>query len=194
MDWIWILIGTVGGAAAMFVWLGLAWMALPHHNGDFRGIPEPEGLDAVLDKLDSGGAFYCYPFMKDYPGGQNDPDLKARLEKGPNAMITMLPRGDFMGGGVFLRGFLLNLFDAFGLAMLCTLVAADVPGLTDKVALCAVVGAFLGVSSYGGMSNWMFIPWRFTWMSVFDRVIGFALIGLVLHFCLPGVSEVVPGG
>jgi hypothetical protein len=186
MDWTWILIGTAAGAAVMFFWLGLAWMALPHHQADFRGVPQPEGLDAVLDKLEHGKAFYCYPFMNDYPGGQNDPDFKARMEKGPNAMITVLPRGDCMSGAVFLRGFLLNLLDAFGLALLCSVLASHVPGLPDKVALCAVVGAFLGISSYGGMSNWMFLPWRFSWMSVLDRVIGFALIGVVLHFCLPG--------
>lgn len=191
MDWTWILIGTVAGAAVMFFWLGLAWMALPHHKPDFRGIPDPEGLDAVLDKLEDGKALYCYPFMMDYPGGQSDPDFKTRMEKGPNAMITILPRGDCMGGAMFLRGFLLNLLDAFVLAVLCSVLAADVPGLMDKVALGAGVGAFLGISSYGGMSNWMFLPWRFACMSVLDRIVGFALIGVALHLCLPGP---VPAG
>ena len=192
MEWTWILIGTAAGAVVMFFWLGLCWMALPHHKADFQGIPYPDGLDEPLSGLPSGKVIYCYPFMGDYPGGQNDPDLKVRMEKGPNAMITMLPRGDCMGVAVFFRGFLLNLFDAFGLAVLCSVLASHVPGLTDKVLLCAAVGAFLGISSFGGMSNWMFLPWRFSWMSVFDRVVGFALIGLALHFCLPGPG-VTPG-
>ena len=183
MDWTWILIGTAAGAAVMFFWLGLCWMALPHHKADFRGIPEPAGLDGPLSGLAPGKVIYCYPFMGDYAGGQNDPELKARMEKGPNALITMLPKGDCMGPGVFLRGFLINLVDAFGLALLCSLLA--VPALSDKVLACAAAGALIGVTTYGGMSNWMFQPWRFSAMCIFDRVVGYAMIGVVLHFCLP---------
>ena len=182
MDWTWILIGTAAGAVVMFVWLALCWMVLPHHKADFQGVPNSEGLGGALSGLKPGKALYCYPFMGDYAGGRNDPELQARMEKGPNALITMLPNGDCMGGGVFLCGFLLNLVDAFGMALLCSLIA--VPTLTDKVLAGAIAGAILGVTSYGGMSNWMFQPWRFSITSTFDRIVGYSLIGIALHFCL----------
>ena len=54
--------------------------------------------------------------------------------------------------------------------------------------LATILIAFLGVSVYGGMSNWMYQPWRFSIMSVLDRVVGYALIGIALHLCLPAAG------
>ena len=97
MDWTWILIGTAAGAAVMFFWLGLCWTTLPHHKADFKGVPNPEGLDGPLSDLKAGEAIYCYPFMGDYAGGQNDPELKkaAQIRDRAVKMVTVTAKSVF---------------------------------------------------------------------------------------------------
>ena len=91
MDWTLILLGALGGGVVLFVWYAVAWMALPHHKKDFRGVQNPGPLEAALSNVEVQPVFYSLPFMDDYDQGMKDPAFIERMNKGPNALLLMMP-------------------------------------------------------------------------------------------------------
>lgn len=179
-----VLIAAGAGAVVLFIWSGIAWMALPHHKGDFHPLADRSDIEAALAAANANPGMYCIPHMDEFEQGLKDPALAERMQSGPNAMVVVMPKGPPMTGATFVRSFALNLFEALACVMLLNLVGEHVPTLADKVVLFALVGLFNGVSSYCSMSNWMCLPWRFAWTNVFDNVLGFALVGVVLHYVM----------
>jgi hypothetical protein len=182
MDWTAILIGAATGGAVLFVWAAVAWMGLHHHHGDYVPCPGREKIDPVLAALPPRDAFYCIPHFADYPGGMKDPALAARLQQSPSAMLMVWPPGPPMSGATFGRSFLLNVLEAFGLAFLVACVAGQVTGLWSRVAICVGAALFVVVASSLPLANWHASPWRFAFTSAFDKVVGYALVGVALHF------------
>src|SRR5687768_870754 len=109
MDWNSILIAGGVSGVVLFVWYGLAWMALPHHKADFRACPNRDEVERALASVPAAGAWYMLPSYTDFPGGMKDPGLAERLKRGPNATVLVMPPGACMGAGTFAAGFVLNL-------------------------------------------------------------------------------------
>lgn len=186
MDWTQILIGGGVAAIANFMWYAVAWMALPHHKGDFKSAKGNDDLERGLAQLGPANEFYAIPHMDDYAQGMKDPELAQRMDQGPNALVCVYPPGQPMSGGTFVKGFLLNVIEAVLAAILLYMVAEHVPSLMDKVMLFGSIGIFISVSSYLALHVWMIFPLRYCLTSTFDKVIGYSLIGVVLHFLGPG--------
>ena len=72
--------------------------------------------------------------------------------------------------------------------LLLTLVADTVTDLWHKVIFLGAVGAFTALSTYLSLTNWSKFPSRFVWTNTFDKLVGFGLAGLALHFLGPGAS------
>ena len=186
MDWVGVAIGTLAGGVTLFVWYAICWMVLPFHKKDFQRFPNPEPLETGFRENNVSPGLYCLPHVDQFDG-MNDPALAERMGTGPNAMVTVLPNGPPMSGATFARAFGINLLGAFSVAMLLAWQPGMVTDLTSTVLFCAGCGLFTVVTAHFTQSNWMGIPWPVTFKHLFDDGVGFALVGVVMHFFGPGM-------
>ncbi len=88
--WLPILLSAI----VVFVASFLAWMALPHHKGDWKGVPDEESFLGAARSVPPGQ--YMFP----YCGSQaqmKDPEFKKRMEAGPHGTMTVWPGPPAMG-------------------------------------------------------------------------------------------------
>ncbi len=173
-----LIVGALAGLVR-FIWNAIAWMAMPHHHGDFDAVSDPAPLEAALRENKLRRTFYVLPHYKNYAKGMGDPDYQARMKSGPNAMLLGVPDGGCMNGKTFLYGFLNNVLEGVVLALLIVLAAGmfGVSGCLDTVIFSAALGAFITFAGFGAQVIWMGFPRRYFWTSLFDNIVGYALMG-----------------
>ena len=184
MPWGEILLGTGLGAVALFVWYAVCWMALGHHNRDFKAVPNRAAVEAALRDAGATEGFYTLPHWHDFEGGMGDPAFAKRYEEGPNALIVGHRPRPAMEGIVFVHGFLLDVVQALGCALLFHFVGGFGANLPATVVFFALAGAFVHFVPHASHSVWMKFPWSHALKSTFDGAVGFALVGVVLHFVM----------
>lgn len=83
--WLPILLSAV----FVFVAAALAWMVLPHHKNEWKGLSNEEAARAALKGLAPGQ--YVLPYAT--REGMQDPAYQKKRDEGPNAWLTVLPSG-----------------------------------------------------------------------------------------------------
>jgi hypothetical protein len=184
MDWQWtwtqVAMAAGAGGLTLFIWNAIVWMGLQHHNSDFRRLPNAGAAEGPLTGLAPG--MYMLPHYEDFAGGFKDPALDPRMRKGPNALVVVQPPGPCMQGSTFVKGFLLDVFVAFGIALGFKYSGDTLYDWKHAVAIPAVLGATLAGSPGVANAIWMKYPWSHAIKLMFDAVVGFALVGLVFHW------------
>lgn len=126
--------------AAVAVWIAsaLAWMLLPHHKGDFKPLPNEDGMMDSVRRLSIPPGLYFFPHMKDCNKMKNDPVAKEKFEKGPHGMLQVWPPDAFgkMGRNMALS-FVFYVFVGVCVAYMATMGIPHSPAAD----LAAVVGA-----------------------------------------------------
>ena len=185
MVWTGILIATAAGGVFLFVWTALMWMAVGHHRKDYVPVPEvEEDLEAVIGKLPHRNAFYAIPHMANYDNNHSHPDLIERMKSGPNALVIRMPEGPPMDGGTFMKSFIVNLCEAFFVAVLIQALQGALPELWQVVVACGGIALAISIASYVSLAVWMALPKRLAMTSTIDKVTGYALMGIIFHFLL----------
>lgn len=83
---LWLAILASG--AAVWVYSALAWMALPHHKNDFRGLPDEAGAMAAIRALQLRPGNYCFP----HAGTREEKrsaEFAARWKEGPAGLLNV---------------------------------------------------------------------------------------------------------
>ena len=82
--------------SAVAVWFAaaLAWMAMPHHKGDFKQLPNEDGVMGAIRSLSIAPGLYFFPHMKEC-GKSMDPAAKAKFEQGPHGILQIWPPDAF---------------------------------------------------------------------------------------------------
>lgn len=180
----------VVSAAIVFVASAIAWMVLPHHKGDWRGLPN-EG--AFLETLRSGNVppgQYMFPYCEG-PTDLKDPEKKKRYEQGPHGSISVWPGPPNMGakmGYSFLFYVVVGVFVGYlGVTTLPTN-----PAYLDvfRVTGCAAVLAYC----FGFIPNaiWFSKPLRSVMMDIIDGVIYGLLTAGTFGWLWPRLEELAP--
>ena len=91
--WLPILVATV----LVFVASNIVWMALPHHKSDAKRMPDEAGALDALGKQGLKPGLYRFPFANSM-AEMKDPAFVAKLNKGPVALLTVVPSGPFNMG------------------------------------------------------------------------------------------------
>lgn len=86
--WLPIVVSAVG----VFILSALAWTVMPHHKKDFTGLPNADGVQAVMRQNPPVPGQYALPWVSEMRGLE-DPAVKEQMEKGPRAYITIVPNG-----------------------------------------------------------------------------------------------------
>jgi hypothetical protein len=175
--WLPVLVSAV----VVFVASSILHMVLKYHKTDYKPLPNEEGVRETLGKGDPAPGVYMTPRCDDMKQ-MNEPAMIAKFEKGPVALVTVLPKGrPNMGKHLGLW---------FGFCVLVSFTSAYVarhtlaPGaagmlvmqITGAVAFAAYAIAQLSDSIWKGQ------PWSTTAKFVFDGAVYSVLTGLI--FCL----------
>jgi hypothetical protein len=91
---LWLPIILSGVALFFASWA--AWMLLPHHKGEWKGLPDEEGVMAALRKFNIPAGQYNFPHACS-PNEMNTDDFKRRKEAGPSGFITIFQTWPNMG-------------------------------------------------------------------------------------------------
>ena len=154
--WLPILLSAV----FVFILSGIFHMALPWHKSDYQKLPDEEGVRAALQRFDVPPGDYTMPMCGD--GNYNSPEFKAKLDAGPNWVMTVLPKGSFNMGLTFVQWFVFLLVVNF----LVAYVAVHAVGAnTHYLGVFRIVGAVAFLAYAGAQwpqSIWMRRKWSTT--------------------------------
>lgn len=160
----------VVSALAVFILSALAWTVLPHHKGDFKGLPNADAVQMAMRANPPAPGAYALPWARD-PKMLQDPAMKERMEKGPRAFMTVVPNGMPLMGPMMVKSFIYNLV----VSLLVAYVSwhALGPG-APYLSVFRVAGATSMMSYILATvpdSIWFGRPWRNFGMQVVDGVL-----------------------
>jgi hypothetical protein len=101
-------------AAAVWFWSFLSWAILPVHKGDWKVLPNEDGLASALRPLNIPAGIYNFPHC-DSNKQRNDPAFQAKWKAGPVGVLQIWNPNPSMGGNM-IASFLVYLIVSFFLA------------------------------------------------------------------------------
>lgn len=171
-------------AVIVFVVSSVLHMAAPWHRNDYSRLPDEERFRAVVGPLAIPPGEYVVP--RAYGRAEmTSPAFLARVNDGPNVMLTVMPNGPW--------SLARNLVQWFVYLLLVALFAAYVAGRalapgTEYLEVFRFAGtaAFLALTvALWQMSIWYRRSWRLTIIATVDGVIYALLLGGVFGWLWP---------
>lgn len=163
-------IPVVASAVVVFVISSVLHMALKWHRADFKQLPNEEAVREALGKGSLPPGLYRIPYCADAKSMQ-DPANKAKHEKGPVAVITVIANGMPVLPKYLAQWFFYSLFVSFTAAYVArhTLHPGD-----DGILVMRITGT-VAFAAYGLAeildSIWKGQPWSNTGRSLIDGAI-----------------------
>ncbi len=165
MLWLPILVATV----LVFAASNLVWMVLPHHKKDTRRLPDEAAALEVLGKQGLAPGLYRFPWAE--MSEMKNPEVAAKLARGPVGLLTVTPSGPYNMGKAM--GAWVAYLVVMGVLVACIATRLVPPG-APYVSVFRRVGA-LAILAYtaGNLPNaiWWGKPWRNTCLEVVDGVV-----------------------
>jgi hypothetical protein len=120
--WLPIVLAAVG----VFILAFLANVALPHHKGDWKKLPNEDGHLETVRSGNVGAGQYMFPYchMVDF----KDPEKKKKYEAGPHGIMVVWPGVPNMGKNLVLT-FIYYLVVGFCVAYVATLAFRGHPAV-----------------------------------------------------------------
>ncbi len=165
---------VVLAAVLVFVVSSIVHMVLPYHRHDKKGLPDEEAARAALGKQDLAPGQYGIPYVSDMKQ-MKDPAFVRKLEEGPVAFLTVLPKGQCKMWKNLVQWFVYSIALSVCVAYLA---GRALPPGTAYLLVFRVTGtaAWLGYSGAVVADGiWQGQPWSTVWKHVFDGL----LYGLV---------------
>jgi hypothetical protein len=177
--WLPILVSGV----ALFFASWMAWMLLPHHKGDWRGLPDDEAFCKLVREGDIAPGQYMFPYCPN-PEEWKSEAFKDRMKVGPRGILYIWPGSGNMG---------LNLFCTWLLFTVLSLVIAYLAGMVIPPGASAwEVFRFTstaGLLTYAasGLLNAIWFRRRI-WGDILDGVAYAAITGAIFAWLWPGIA------
>lgn len=157
-------------AVLVFVVSAVLHMVLKYHSGDFSRLPDEEKTLESLREANVPPGDYNFPYFASMKE-TSSPEGKARFERGPVGMVTLLANGPVAMGGMLVQWLLYCLAMSVLVGYLTGLTVA--PGAeymhTFRVASVVAFLAYAGAQPIE--SIWMGRRWSTTWKNVLDGFI-----------------------
>ncbi len=171
-------------AVVVFVASSVMHMVFKYHNADHRRLPAEDSVRESLAKANPAPGMYFMPHCADH-SQMKEPAVKEKFEKGPVAIITVMPKG------LPVMPKYLAMWLAFSLIV--SFVAAYVARHTlltgaDGMLVMRITGtvAFAGYSlNHVSDAIWKGEPWSNTFRHMLDGLIYALLTGLVFRLMWP---------
>lgn len=179
--WLPILLSAI---AAFFVSF-LIHMVLKYHSGDFAGLPSEDTLMDAARKLNVPPGDYMMPHCAPGKNPMKDPSYKEKFNKGPVAVMTFMPAGEWNMGRSLIQWFIfcviVSVFSGYVASMS---LGGGQPG---SMVMCLTgVTAFMGYA-LGQIQNsiWYRRKWSTTIKNVFDGALYGLATGAVFALLWP---------
>ena len=176
-----IFLGGLIGAAILFVWGMISWMALPWHNATMAEVPDTQQTVTPLRQVITQPGFYYYPPMPpDNSPEAREAHRRQHLE-GPFLFMIYHPSpGEPMPPTMFAFGFVLNLAAALMAGIMLRLTHGTVKNYAGRVGVVTLLGLFVAVVADAALWNWMHYPADYSLVMMGDHVVGWLLVGLAM--------------
>ena len=179
-----LAIPGVVSAVVVFVISSILHMALKYHGADYKGLPNEEAAREGLGKGTLAPGLYQVPYCKDMKSIQ-EPANKEKFEKGPIAIIAILPNGIPAMPKYLAQWFLFTLFVSF---LVAYVARHTLQFGTDGTQVMRITG-IVAFSAYG-LTNvldsiWKGQPWANTWRALFDGAIYAVATGATFRLLWP---------
>jgi hypothetical protein len=160
-------------AVFLFVLSSIIHMVMPWHKSDFQKMPDEDKVRAALRPFNVPPGDYTMPMCEG--SNYNSPEFKAKLEEGPNWLVTALPKGCSSMGVTFVQWFVyllaVNVFVAY-------VASHSVAANTHYLGVFRIVGAVAFVAHAAAQwpqSIWYRRKWSTTIKCTFDGLL-YALV------------------
>jgi hypothetical protein len=179
-------------AVAIFIYSFLANVVSPHHKGDWKELPNEDGMLEAVRGADIPAGQYMFPYchMKDF----KDPAVKARYEKGPHGILIRWPGAANMPKNLVLT-FIYYLVVGACVAYAATLAfngRPAEPAFMDAFRCTGAVAMFAYCLGCIPGTIWFGYSWRSTWMYIIDGLISGAVTGVFFAWLWPVAESAMP--
>lgn len=182
-----IFIGSLVGAAIMFVWSFLMWGVLPCHLHTYMYTPAQDTLLKIMAEINLETGVYGLPMAdnREMSGFNNtfheESEKVMKQYKGkPMASLFYLKEGWNMDGMMFVRGFLWNFFAVMALCIILSGTFGNATSFFGRWWLVLLAGLLLVTQGPLMQHNWMGFPYEFTLRMAVDIFGNWAVAGLWL--------------
>lgn len=190
------LAGFVGGVL-LFSWGSLSHMGIGLGNTGVQQLPQEQPVFTALRANIPQAGFYFFPGLRTAPAANATAqqrtaamkEFEQKYERGPYGILIYHPNGtNPMSPRQLLVEFALNLAQAFILAI----VVWQAKGLTSfhlRVGLVVLVGILAAITTNIEYWNWYGFPGNYTVAYMFDKVVGFLVVGIAIAAVLKKTSS-----
>lgn len=159
-----LALAAIAGGLVLFLWGALAWMVLPLHSS-IKPLPDETAMVSSMQRANAPRGVYF----------TGDPEKGAK----PQMLIVYTPQAVTLSPSQFARTLLLDILAALGVAWLLSRAAAKT--FASRVLFVAIAGGVIAALIVDLPNwNWFAYPGDYTFFSMADKVIGWALAGLAL--------------
>ena len=175
---------VIVSAVVVFVTSSILHMALKYHRADYKTLPNEDAVRQALAKGNPPPGIYFTPYCPDH-AKMKEPAIKEKFEKGPVAILSVLPNGAPLLPKHLAQWFAFSVSVSFVAAYVArhTLHPGEdgmlVMRITGTVAFAAYALAHVSDPIWKGQ------PWANTLRSVLDGAIYSVLTGLVFRLMWP---------
>jgi hypothetical protein len=173
-------------AVLVFLLSSVIHMVLPYHKSDFKKLPSEDQLRNDMEKTNIPAGEYMFPFCADSKE-RSSQEFKDKMDKGPNGIMTIFPKGGFNMGSSLVMWFVYS--------VVIGIFAAYITGRTlspgvNYITVFRFVGAvaFIGYSlALMQNSIWYGRSWTTTFKFMFDGLIYALFTGGIFGWLWPAV-------
>lgn len=182
-----MILAALLGGLALFVWGAVSHTVLQLGDHGMRSLPAAEAqVSAALKEGVKEPGLYFVPGRDEARLGDDAyrKEWEGRLRAGPYALMVVQPEGtDAMSPMQLVREFATSVGLAL-IAVFLIVVAGGLSGAVARIAFCMLL-AFFGLLQHDvRFWNWYLFPGDFTAAQFADKLIGGALLGVVIHLVL----------
>jgi hypothetical protein len=183
-----IVLASVLGALAMFVWTFIAHMLLPLGEAGIKQIDHEDALLASMRSTIPDHGMYMFPNM---PPGTDQSAYEKKIASGPSGLLIYFPSRSFNFGA--------NLGTEFVTEFLQSLVGVILLSLTgistfrERLGFFALVGLIAAFATNVSYWNWYGFPSTYTVSYMFTNWMAFVCAGLVAAAMKVGGRPAVAG-
>jgi hypothetical protein len=169
-----VFLAGVLSAVAMFLWSGIAHMALPLGQAGVQQIDKEEALFSTLRSTLSAPGFYLFPQMI---AGTSQTEYQKKIATGPSGLLVYFPSRDVSFGRSLAVEFITELLQAFIAVYLLSLTWLNT--FSGRISFYALLGLLAALATNISYWNWYGFPISYTSAYMFTSWIGYIFAGLV---------------
>src|SRR6266850_1377456 len=169
-----VFLAGVLGAAAMFLWSGIAHMALPLGEAGVQQIDKEDALLSTLQSTLSSHGLYMFPKMVP---GTSETEYQKKIASGPSGLLIYFPSRDWTFGKSLAIEFVTELIQALIAAYLLSLTTLGT--FPKRFGFYVILGLLAAIATNISYWNWYGFPVTYTASYMFMGWVGYLCAGSV---------------